>query len=121
MCQMAYHDMVPLSGVSSYFFNFLILEPVFEVFRPKAYYFQDFFVYLLTQRPVLGEFCFDTYNMEIMEENKLIDGAEYISLEDAKRLKLPFFEGAAAGFPSPAIPLAGVISQRRHNKIIKFN
>ena len=40
--------------------------------------------------------------MEIMEENKLIDGAEYISLEDAKRLKLPFFEGAAAGFPSPA-------------------
>ena len=37
-----------------------------------------------------------------MEENKLIDGAEYISLEDAKRLKLPFFEGAAAGFPSPA-------------------
>ena len=37
-----------------------------------------------------------------MEENKPIDGAEYISLEDAKRLKLPYFEGLAAGFPSPA-------------------
>ncbi|MBR5749480.1 MAG: translesion error-prone DNA polymerase V autoproteolytic subunit [Prevotella sp.] len=37
-----------------------------------------------------------------MEDNKLIDGAEYISLEDAKRLKLPYFEGLAAGFPSPA-------------------
>ena len=30
-----------------------------------------------------------------MEENKLIDGAEYISLEDAKRLKLPYFEQVA--------------------------
>ena len=37
-----------------------------------------------------------------MEDNKLIDGAEYISLEDAKRLKLPYFEGLAAGYPSPA-------------------
>ena len=37
-----------------------------------------------------------------MEENKLIDGAEYITLEDAKRLKLPYYEGLAAGFPSPA-------------------
>ena len=37
-----------------------------------------------------------------MEENKLIDGAEYIALEDVKRLKLPFFEGLPAGFPSPA-------------------
>ena len=37
-----------------------------------------------------------------MEENKPIDGAEYISLEDAKRLKLPYFEGLAAGFPLPA-------------------
>ena len=27
-----------------------------------------------------------------MEDNKPIDGAEYISLEDAKRLKLPYFE-----------------------------
>ena len=27
-----------------------------------------------------------------MEENKLIDGADYITLEDAKRLKLPYFE-----------------------------
>jgi DNA polymerase V len=33
---------------------------------------------------------------------KPIDGAEYITLEDAKRLKLPYFEGLAAGFPSPA-------------------
>lgn len=38
----------------------------------------------------------------MMEDNKPVDGAEYISLEDAKRLKLPFFEGLAAGFPSPA-------------------
>lgn len=37
-----------------------------------------------------------------MEEKKPTDGAEYISLEDAKRLKLPYFEGLAAGFPSPA-------------------
>ena len=37
-----------------------------------------------------------------MEENELIDGAEYITLEDAKRLKLPYYEGLAAGFPSPA-------------------
>ena len=40
--------------------------------------------------------------MKTMEEKKPIDGAEYISLEEAKRLQLPFFEGAAAGFPSPA-------------------
>ena len=40
--------------------------------------------------------------MKTMEEKKPIDGAEYISLEEAKRLKLPYFEGAAAGFPSPA-------------------
>jgi DNA polymerase V len=40
--------------------------------------------------------------MKTMEENKPIDGAEYISLEEAKRLKLPYFEGAEAGFPSPA-------------------
>ena len=37
-----------------------------------------------------------------MEDNKPIDGAEYISLEDAKRLKLPYFEGLAARYPSPA-------------------
>ena len=37
-----------------------------------------------------------------MEEKKPIDGAEYITLEEAKRLKLPYFEGAAAGFPSQA-------------------
>ena len=37
-----------------------------------------------------------------MEEKKPIDGAEYITLEDVKRLKLPYFEGLAAGFPSPA-------------------
>ena len=36
------------------------------------------------------------------KDNKLIDGAEYISLEDAKKLKLPYFEQVAAGFPSPA-------------------
>ena len=39
----------------------------------------------------------------MMEENKTIDSAEYITLEEAKRLKLPYFEGLAAGFPSPAI------------------
>ena len=37
-----------------------------------------------------------------MSDMKPIDGAEYITLEDAKRLKLPYFEGLAAGFPSPA-------------------
>lgn len=37
-----------------------------------------------------------------MEEKKPTDGAEYITLEDAKHLKLPYFEGLAAGFPSPA-------------------
>ena len=37
-----------------------------------------------------------------MKDNKPIDGAEYITLEDAKRLKLPYFEGLVAGFPSPA-------------------
>ena len=31
----------------------------------------------------------------IMEDNKPIDGAEYITLEDTKRLKLPYFEGLA--------------------------
>ena len=30
-----------------------------------------------------------------MEEKKPTDGAEYITLEDAKRLKLPYFEGLA--------------------------
>ena len=39
----------------------------------------------------------------MMEENKPLDSAEYITLEEAKRLKLPYFEGLAAGFPSPAI------------------
>ena len=39
---------------------------------------------------------------EIMDNKKPIDGAEYITLEDAKRVKLPYFEGLAAGFPSPA-------------------
>ena len=37
-----------------------------------------------------------------MDKKKLIDGADYITLEDAKRLKLPYFEQVAAGFPSPA-------------------
>ena len=41
-------------------------------------------------------------NSKTMEEKKPIDGAEYITLEEAKRLKLPYFEGAAAGFPSQA-------------------
>jgi len=36
------------------------------------------------------------------EDYKPVDGAEYISLKDAKRLKLPFYETVAAGFPSPA-------------------
>ena len=36
------------------------------------------------------------------KDNTPIDGAEYISLEDAKRLKLPYFEQVAAGFPSPS-------------------
>ena len=39
---------------------------------------------------------------DLYVDDKPIDGAEYISLEDAKRLKLPYFEGLAAGYPSPA-------------------
>ena len=38
-----------------------------------------------------------------MEDKMPIDSAEFISLKDAKQMKLPFFEGLAAGFPSPAI------------------
>ena len=37
-----------------------------------------------------------------MYNNKPIDGAEIISLDEIKHLKLPFFEGLAAGYPSPA-------------------
>lgn len=37
-----------------------------------------------------------------MNDMKPIDGAEYITLEDAKRLSLPYYEGLQAGFPSPA-------------------
>ena len=37
-----------------------------------------------------------------MENNKLIDGAEIITLDEIKHLKLPYFEGLAAGYPSPA-------------------
>jgi hypothetical protein len=32
-----------------------IFEPIFEVFRSKAYYFQDFLVYLLTECLMLGK------------------------------------------------------------------
>ena len=38
-----------------------------------------------------------------MEDKNQIDGADYISLEEAIRIKLPFFDGLAAGFPSPAM------------------
>ena len=38
-----------------------------------------------------------------MEEKRPIESAEHISLKDAKQMKLPFFEGLAAGFSSPAI------------------
>ena len=38
-----------------------------------------------------------------MKDKNQIDSAEYISLEEAKRIKLPFFDGLAAGFPSPAM------------------
>ena len=38
-----------------------------------------------------------------MEDKNKIDSADYISLEEAKRIKLPFFDGLAAGFPSPAM------------------
>ena len=55
-----------------------------------------------------------------MEENKPIDGAEYITLEDAKRLKLPYFEGAAPGFHRlvyiPADNLL-VIAVRYHREV----
>ena len=38
-----------------------------------------------------------------MNDMKPIDGAEYITLEDAKRLSLPYYEGLQAGFPSPQV------------------
>ena len=38
-----------------------------------------------------------------MKDKNQIDSAEYISLEEAKRIKLPFYDGLAAGFPSPAM------------------
>ena len=37
-----------------------------------------------------------------MDDNKPIDGAEIITLDEIKHLKLPYFEGLAAGYPSPA-------------------
>ena len=37
-----------------------------------------------------------------MDDNKLIDGAEIITLDEIKHLKLPYFEGLAAGYPSQA-------------------
>ena len=37
-----------------------------------------------------------------MNDKKLIDSAEIITMDEIKHLKLPFFEGLAAGYPSPA-------------------
>ena len=37
-----------------------------------------------------------------MEDDRPIDGAEVITMDEIKHLKLPYFEGLAAGFPSPA-------------------
>ena len=37
-----------------------------------------------------------------MEDNRPIDGAEVITMDEIRHLKLPYFEGLAAGFPSPA-------------------
>ena len=37
-----------------------------------------------------------------MDNNKPIDGAEIITMDEIKHLKLPYFEGLAAGYPSPA-------------------
>ena len=39
------------------------------------------------------------------KDNTPIDGAEYISLEDAKRLKLPFYEAVAAQRPVRPVAL----------------
>lgn len=38
-----------------------------------------------------------------MKDKNQIDGADFISQEEARRIKLPFFDGLAAGFPSPAM------------------
>ena len=38
-----------------------------------------------------------------MKDKNQIDSAEYISLEESKRIRLPFYDGLAAGFPSPAM------------------
>ena len=37
-----------------------------------------------------------------MKEDNPIDGADFISLDEIRHLQLPFFDGLAAGFPSPA-------------------
>ena len=37
-----------------------------------------------------------------MDSIRPIDGAEIITLDEIKHLKLPFFEGMDAGYPSPA-------------------
>lgn len=37
-----------------------------------------------------------------MNDKKLIDSAEIIIMDEIKHLKLPYFEGLAAGYPSPA-------------------
>lgn len=37
-----------------------------------------------------------------MADNKLIDSAEVLTLKEIQHLKLPYFEGLAAGYPSPA-------------------
>ena len=47
-------------------------------------------------------FCIFAQNYMAMDNNKLIDGAEIITLDEIKHLKLPYFEGLAAGYPSPA-------------------
>lgn len=37
-----------------------------------------------------------------MNDKKLIDSAEIIIMDEIKHLKFPYFEGLAAGYPSPA-------------------
>ena len=41
-------------------------------------------------------------NFRVMADNKLIDSAEVLTLKEIKHLKLPYYEGLAAGYPSPA-------------------
>ena len=54
-----------------------------------------------------------------MDDNKLIDGAEIITLDEIKHLKLPYFEGLAAGYPSQGTKGSGTLAPK--NQIARYS